>query len=698
MFKKFVTYVFQWFMKKPVRSEQSIFDDLAVLCGSPGFIHAVAAICFRDNVIGFKDELTAEDMAMMFSKERLIRTEVTTLIGLMMRTPIDFSLPAPGILSDYVRQAEMLLEELHRAILHACNERVVTQSATEPNINPFLFGECLREPIFYSGESAYTFQYRDLAPQKYSDDAVWLQQNKNIDLEISREVCRGICEILNERLMSTLRSLKAKPQKERTMLPGFAFSCDELAAHIRRPIESVKVIVEEFAAPEDERNSTFTSLHTFNTAHAYPFIRKGPDEFYLLQYYGISEALYEVPFYWMCEDKAYVSTAMRHRGEFTEAFAVDRLTRVFGSSHVYQNVELLKSKGKTLGEIDVLVLFGNHAIVLQAKSKKLTLGARKGNDLMLQTDFKKAVQEAVDQAFSCAKLLGDHSVTLRCRNGKILSLTERPKTIFPVSLVADHYPALAFQARQFLKINSNERIVPPLVTDVFALDTITEMLTSPLKLLSYLNLRAKFGDNLVMSHETVLLSYHLNRNLWLENDVSTMLLDDDISAPLDTAMAVRRDGIPGSDTPDGILTRFEGTPFAGIIAEIEERPDPIAIDLGFMLLELNENAVRTINRYISQVMKRTAADGGLHDMTISISSASTGLTLHCSRLADNEAEMRLRRHCERRKYIHKANSWFGLAVRPDGAIRFVAKLSGVWEFDTEMEAVLAGISSGTAAE
>lgn len=117
-----------------------------------------------------------------------------------------------------------------------------------------------------------------------------------------------------------------------------------------------------------------------------------------------------------------------------------------------------------------------------------------------------------------------------------------------------------------------------------------------------------------------------------------------------------------------------------------------------MLLELNENTVRTINRYISQVMERTAEDGGLHDMTISISSASTGLTLHCSRLADNEAEMRLQRHCERRKYIHKANSWFGLAVRPDGAIRFVAKLSGVWEFDTEMEAMLADISSGTAAE
>jgi hypothetical protein len=38
------------------------------------------------------------------------------------------------------------------------------------------------------------------------------------------------------------------------------------------------------------------------------------------------------------------------------------------------------------------------AIVLQAKSKKLTLPARKGNDLQLQADFKAAVQDGVDQA------------------------------------------------------------------------------------------------------------------------------------------------------------------------------------------------------------------------------------------------------------------------------------------------------------
>ncbi len=388
----------------------------------------------------------------------------------------------------------------------------------------------------------------------------------------------------------------------------------------------------------------------------------------------------------MGADSGYVQTALRHRGEFTETFAAARLRRVFGAQRVFQNVEMFRVKGQLLGEIDVLVLFGDRAIVLQAKSKKLTLPARKGNDRLLQTDFKAAVQDAVDQAVACTELLGNPSVTLRCRDGRAVPLAERPQTLFPMSVVADHYPALAFQARQFLKAEATERIVTPLVTDVFALDAITEMLASPLRLLSYLKLRARFGDKFLANHEHTLLSHHLKRNLWLDSDVDMMVLDYDILVHLDIAMAVRRDGVSGAATPDGILTRFEGTPFGRIIESIEDKPSPAAIDLGLMLLELGEDTVDNLNNYIVQILALTAADGRLHDATIGISTASTGLTVHCSRLRNPEIEARLRGHCERRKYLQRANSWFGLALGPDGSVRLIAELVGPWEFDAVREA------------
>ncbi|MCY4132246.1 MAG: SEC-C metal-binding domain-containing protein [Nitrospira sp.] len=674
-------------------TEQDIFDELAVLCTSKGFIHAIAFLCFRDNFVRFNDELTAEDTAHMFSDSRLIRTEITTLIGLMMRAPIEFTLPRPEVLIEYIEQSEKLLVELHQALDNAGAKIIKLATATEPPANAFSSGQVLREPIFYSGESAYFFQYRDLAPRKYRADRAWLLQNKNIDLEVGRDVCRSITALLDERLIQTRESLADKPPTDWTMLPGFAFSCDKIAAHTTHTVENVRAVVEAFTAPPGERNATFTSLQSFNAAYAYPFMRRGPDEFLLLQFYGIAEALYDTPFYWMCEDQAYAPIALQHRGEFVESFSFERLKHVFGSARVFQNVEISNSQSRTLGEIDVFVCFGNCAIVLQAKSKKLTILARKGNDLQLHLDFKAAVQDSVDQAFACAELLGDPSVTLRCRDGKTIRLTERPKTIFPISIIADHYPALAFQVLNLLKVKSIDGIKSPLVMDVFTLDATTEMLATPLRLLSYLDLRAMGGSKMVANHETIHLSYHLKYNLWVENNIDLRVLDDNVSSHLDVAMAVRRDGVSGSPTPDGILTRFEGTPFARIISEIEDKENSVAIDLGFILLKLSEAMVRKINEGIGQIRARTMQDGGLHDITFGFSSASTGLTVYCSRLDDREAEIRLRHHCRVRKYSQRANSWFGLAIRQDGSIQLVAKLIGAWTFQHEMEDILGHVRS-----
>ena len=369
-----------------MRSEQAIFDDLASLCASPGYIHALAVICFRENAVVFTDDITSEDLSRFSSQSRLTRTETTTLIGLMMRAPIDLALPEPAVLAGYIEQTDALLHEMHQAITAPLQDAVA--SVHDVDSNPFTSAELLREPIFYGPESAYSFQYRDFAPHKYAKDATWLLENRNIDLAVAHELCIGINDLMNERLIDILPHLAGRPFGDRTMLPCFTFTCDELATRLQRPLTSVKAVIEAFTMPGDARNDTFTSLHAFNAASAYPIIPIGSDDFVVLQSYGVSEAFYETPIYWMWDDDAYASTASRHRGEFAEDFAAKRLTHVFGATRVFQNVNIHRSKGETPGEIDVLVVFGNRAIVVQAKSKKLTLLARKGNDLQLRSDFK----------------------------------------------------------------------------------------------------------------------------------------------------------------------------------------------------------------------------------------------------------------------------------------------------------------------
>ena len=217
------------------------------------------------------------------------------------------------------------------------------------------------------------------------------------------------------------------------------------------------------------------------------------------------------------------------------------------------------------------------------------------------------------------------------------------------------------------------------MTDVFALDVITEMLDSPLRFLSYLSLRARSGDGFLAGNEIVLLALHLKQNLWLASDIDLMSLADDIALPLDAAMTCRRDGLPGTLTPDGILTRFRGTHFSRTVEQLQDEPAPAALDLGLLLLELSESTVLKLNDGINRIMTLTAADGQPHRCTVLLQGCNTGLTLHVGRQGGQEAKALLLKDCDR--YADKADRWFGITLDVQGSIRFVVEYLGSQERD-----------------
>lgn len=669
-----------------MRCEQEIFDELASLCTSPGYVHAVAYLCSRDNMIRYSGEMKAEDMQHLFSKSRLIRTETSTLIGLMLKSPIDYRLPAPPILEKYIESTEALLEEIHHAMSASFWQEIDPAKVTEEAFNPFTTGAALREPIFYGGESAYSFQYRDFSPAKYANDDPWLIANKGFSIYDARKVVFAISRLQDEKSIGSMRAVHGTTQERWTFLPGNTFSVQEVADYGHIDLAIVDRVLSAFAVPPGAYNEQFKALHDFNIANASPLIRMPDGAYLLFHIYSLVEALYEAPFYWMGADKAYVSTAMQNRGVFTEQFAVERLRHIFGAENVFANIDIYESKDTKLGEIDVLVLFGNRALVLQAKSKRLTLEARRGNDLQIKDDFKKSIQDSSDQAYLCAQLIEEGRCTFKDAAGNAVTLPVSLKRIYVICLISDHYPALSFQARQFLKFVATDRISSPFVLDVFALDAMTEMLNSPLQFLSYVDRRTGYTDKLMASHELTILSYHLKKNLWLDDEHDMVLLDDDISADLDLAMLVRREGIPGKGTPEGILTRFNATALGRMVKGIEARSDSATIDLGFTLLTLSEDTVLEVSSGIDLLAKRGIADGKSHDLTVGLNSGRTGLTIHCNNDPIEVAGPVLQRHCYARKYTEHAQTWFGVCVRPmDQALRFGINLEFPWEQDDVMD-------------
>lgn len=672
------------------RDELEIFDDLTALSGSNGYIHAVAYFCWRDNLIGFSDgKINADDLQHQYSHDRLVRTEISTLIGLMAKGKIDLSIPPPEILQSYVDRSEALLHEMHMSLQKPWMEafKVLAQNP-KSGVDPFGTAQGLREPIFYGGESAYNFQYGELSKLKYKADTDWFSAHRGFTVDEANLLANAIGTLQMQKLVDYRSEMKLLPPDKWTFLPGFVFTAAELAPRTGLDLEKIERFLDAFSFNREARNPSFSSLSAYNETNAAPIIKVSDGSYILLQQYSLLEALYEAPFFWMAGDNAYRATAAKNRGKFAEEFLAERLVAVFGARNVVANVDIYKGKDR-ICEIDILVLYGDIFLVVQAKSKRLTIESRKGNDLQLKDDFKKAIQDAYDQALLCSKALAGEGYRFVLPSGDEFDAPKNPSTIFPLCIVADHYPALAVQARQFLRIEKTEVIQSPIVSDVFFMDVLTEILSSPLHFINYLALRARFDKKLLVSQELTNLGYHLGHNLWLEDKYDMVNLGDDFASSLDVAMSARRQGLPGEKVPKGILTRHNGSPIGTLLLEIEANETPELVGLGLILLQLSADSAKHINSGIVQLVGLAAQDGKPHDFSVPSSADKSGFTIHVNSLGDDEAQKRLSAHCQIKKYDTKSDTWYGILLAPGtGNIRGALSARGKWQMETGMEEAL----------
>lgn len=664
----------------PPRAEVDILADLQALCREPGFAHVVAHVIVRDNFIFYAEEMKPADMDHLYGFKRLIRTEVATLIGYMVQGGPE-AFDAPTDPSALLARTEVLLEELHVRLNRPWLEGA-RGGALDDLANTRRRGEALREPIFYGGESAFSFQYQDFASEKYLADDGWLVEKKGFTIGQAGAVVDAILRLQEKALMDLRATLRAGATQG-SLLPGFIIECEAVHAHCALPAEVVTAVLDALAIPLGD-NQQFAALNDFNKANASPLITLGDGRYAAFLYYGLVEALYDAPFYWMVDDRAYRATAARNRGDFTEAFSLRRLEAVFGADNVHRGVNIKRSKGDTVGEIDILVEFGGRLLLVQAKSKRLTLDARRGNDGSLQTDFKGAVQDAYDQALSCTEFLLDPEVYLVGSNGKAITLKNTPTKIYPMCLVSDHYPALVTQVDRFLIKREVSCTAQVLVTDIFALDALCEMLDCPLRFVNYCELRDRFNEKLLYSHEVVLLAFHLRQNLWIDEGYDCMMLDDSFVSTLEIAMLARRRDIPGAKTPTGPLTAFAGTTFDAMLKRIESRPDPAMVDFALLMLEASGASIKRFNQGAAMVVDRARADGRPHDFSLAMG-PSNGLTVHSSQEDGQSARRRLETHVALRKYATRAERWFGLFLDPQDGLPIVGLVQDYpWVEDAEI--------------
>ena len=615
----------------------------------------------------------------MFSSERLIRTELATLLGLIVKAPWSTELPAPSVLAAYIERTDVLMRELHDCMPGSLAQLRLGADGL-PDFSAMQTGLAMREPIFYGGESAYIFQYRDLALEKYARDDAWLREQKGFDMAAAHGVVKAMARLQDAKATQLWHAHKGRSDWNGVdLLPAYTLTAAELAAASELALAQVHAVLDALCL--SHQNAGFQSLSDFNAVYAAPLLRLADGSCCNCCSTARPRPCTKRP----STGCGRTSPIARPWGSTaaTSPDTVRRLAHVFGASRVHRNVHLVRKKGERAGEIDVLVVYGDRLVVVQTKSKRLTQEARKGNDQVLREDFRKAIQDAYDQAQSCAELLLQGGRYRRRRHRAAPRTEAAAQGNLRLHGGRRPLPCLGLSSRALPADPQGGFIREPLVMDML-LDSLTEMLETPLRFLSYASLRAQLAGRLAISHELTALGHHWPQPLVGSPDELRLAAQQ-----LGRRTGRRNDGSPrrhslGPACLTGILTRFAVCDYESLIAQLEHSEEPAALELGFFLLTLGSNTYQEINERVAMITRMARSDGGTHDFTLGVNAAQAGITFHCNPVADETATRRLQAYCHARKYVQRAQRWFGLSVDPQGGLQFALVLDFPWQQSAEL--------------
>jgi len=260
-----------------------------------------------------------------------------------------------------------LFLELHKGHHEGFLEELTNNSARSgTNETPeqkyrriFGAGKIMTEPIFYSGSGAYDFQYLDFAVVKYRDDEAWISQHMGIAIPEMATIAREL-KRLHEQKYNALRTL---PRGNFSVLckAALAVFCFEEKDLQHFGAAAVKGFVSAFSLVPGKVNAKLRLPGQYNQLQSSPVVQLPDGRYFVPICFNLSEAIYESPFYWMNTDSSYASEALRHRGQFAENATANLLRSVFGTSNVYTNVEVRKTKGRNITDVDVLAICGQQS-------------------------------------------------------------------------------------------------------------------------------------------------------------------------------------------------------------------------------------------------------------------------------------------------------------------------------------------------
>jgi Nuclease-related domain len=668
-----------------IRTAEQIIGDIKELVKVKGFIYALCTILLKDLLFD------PEKLHEIDHYSRLNRNEISLLLGFIIQNKIDFSTPGtPRDFTEMLQATYGLMEELHRLLNNPAVMKLqeIFESGQKKEDKVFWdSGDMFIEPIFYSGDGVYDFQYLDYLDRKYKYDKEWLLKNKSFDIEESIIIVQKIKNILQEKINNRKKNkanFMKSPYKE--IMNLFVIRKSDLGDE-----SAIDSFLENFSLiPCKDINPQFQGFGDYNLFNAKPIIQLDEERYFIPIIYSVSEAVYESPFYWMNKDESYKKNLSKNRGDVGEEITFDILSQVFSEGRIFKSVKIATQKGRNATDIDVLCILGNKALCVQVKSKKLTLLSRTGNDNQLNKDFQGAIQDAYKQGLvSREKILGGKAKFFD-ENNKEIHFTEDIDEVYIMGITTENYPSLTHQTQ--VKLDKKDDDSFPLFTTIFDLELMAHYLSDPYDFLYYIRQRTSLIDYFKANSEIDFLGYHLVEKLCKIPKNDSKLIPNKYAQMIDRNYCPLKAGIKVSDEGDAIKSRWGNRDFKKLCEKLKSSDLPQITDIIFHLLDLSGDTRKLLVDQIIITKQKTTTDRKNHDFTMEPDERDGGMKFGITYISSSNNDLSLLRDkllafCMAKKYRFRSGAWIGFVSikNSNEIIDTVVFNNEKWEYNEELE-------------
>ncbi len=695
--------------RPPIRPTANVLRDLESLASTRGYMHVLAEITSRDLFLDIHEAATIN------WRERITYQELTLMVGLTLKAaPLSYDELLEDELNKLVDKTRSLLEELHRSyndqFFQVMSEVVKADGGMEalPALSEKkkdehfkkLFGSSasMIEATFYDDSGSYDFQFLEMAPRLYQYDTVWLTK-AGMDFGKAAHIYHSL-----KYMVQAMHHGYTHPELVDAVHKGgslramdeFAFPKSLLfkAVNDHGKKDGIEVsetelnkFLELFSAKPEDQFKDFTGPGDLNIVSIKPIIEIGNDIYFIPVSFNLAEAIYQSPAYWMRQDAAYLETAAKNRGNANEQITYEYFQKIFGEL-AFKSLKVVKGK-KTLTDIDVMGVIGSVAVVVQNKGKKMTIEALRGNEEILKSDFKQAIQSAYNQGIQSRDVvLGEESYKFIDEDGNEVVLPQGIEQVHILCVTADVYPAALHQLSVYLE---KEKDQPwPVAMSLFDLDAITTYLNDPYEFAFYIKQRVELTEFTKSSGEMAYLGYHLKQGLFKPDGADMFMIDQDYAQLVDADYMYRKGQLPEPSKDHPLISDWSNKDYDQLLHELKNNvDDPKLTDIIFYLKTIPPHIMDGITQVIKRTRKKAEKDGLPHNFSMPITDEDKpwgGFSYVMGRTPE-EVRKKLGYIVQVNKYKHKSKYWLGVGavIGEPGLTNSVLFGWDEWEQSDEMD-------------